>query len=221
MVKLSLLKKIPNISQLSPQTLQLVGDHGFIQSRPQGYDIVVEESPAAFCYFLISGHVRALRMNLEGRIQVLARFGAGYPINMISLLSEEKINLSTIESITEVKLLVLDAMIFARLLEQRTDFSIMLLHKLTERMKKMTNLATDLSLHSVRSRLAKFLIKSADHPQTTAGWTQDEIAAEIGTVRDVVGRLIREFEASGFIKREHQQMSLLNKEKLSQIANSQ
>ena len=67
----------------------------------------------------------------------------------------------------------------------------MLLHELAERMTKLTNLAAGLSLHTVRARLANFLIELANDPQTTDGWTQDEVAAEIGTVRDVVGRLMR------------------------------
>ena len=218
MVNLSLLMKIPNISQLSQQTLELVADHGFFQSRPQGYDIVVEGMPAEYCYFIISGYVRALRMSLDGRIQVLSRFGPGYPVNMISLLSNEKTNRATIEPITKVDLLVLDTETFGRLLAEHTDFSVMLLHRLADRMTKMTNLATDLSLHSVRSRLAKFLIDLADKPQTAGGWTQDEIASEIGTVRDVVGRLIREFESSGYIQRNHQQITLVDREGLKSIA---
>lgn len=221
MVKLSLLRQIPNISELSPQTLQIVAERGFIQSRPQGYDIIVEGMPAEYCYIIISGHVRALRMSLDGRIQVLARFGAGYPANIISLLSKEKTNRATIETITKVKIITLDAITFDILLEQHADFSVMLLHELSERMTKLTNLAAGLSLHTVRARLANFLIELANYPQTTAGWTQDEIAAEIGTVRDVVGRLMREFEAAGYIQREHQQLILLDRENLLKEAKGQ
>ena len=122
MVKLSLLRQIPNISELSPQTLQIVSERGFIQARPQGYDIIVEGMPAEYCYIIISGHVRALKMSLDGRIQVFARFGAGYPANIISLLSKEKTNRATIETITKVKILTLDAITFNILLRATGRF---------------------------------------------------------------------------------------------------
>lgn len=78
----------------------------------------------------------------------------------------------------------------------------------------MTELAANLSLYTVRARLARFLIELADSPQSSEGWTQDEIAAQIGTVRDVVGRLLREFEAENIITRDRQKIRLLNREAL-------
>jgi CRP-like cAMP-binding protein len=81
-------------------------------------------------------------------------------------------------------------------------------------MAKTTSLAANLSLYSVRSRLAQFLIDLAERPQSGGGWTQDEIAAHIGTVRDVVGRLLREFESQGLIERNRQNIILLDHEAL-------
>jgi len=75
-----------------------------------------------------------------------------------------------------------------------------------------------LSLYAVRARLARFLIELADLTPSTAGWTQDEIAAHIGTVRDVVGRLLRDFEGAGLIQRQQGKIILLNREKLLEAA---
>jgi len=83
---------------------------------------------------------------------------------------------------------------------------------------KITDLAANLSLYTVRARLAQFLIELADQPQSAGGWTQDEIAAHIGTVRDVVGRLLREFETQGLIDRDRQKIILLNRQGLKDEA---
>jgi DNA-binding MarR family transcriptional regulator len=66
--------------------------------------------------------------------------------------------------------------------------------------------------------LAQFLIELADQPQAAGGWTQDEIAAHIGTVRDVVGRLLRDFESKGLISRERQKIFLLDRQGLRKEA---
>jgi len=153
-------------------------------------------------------------MSHEGRQQVLARFGPGAPLNIISLLNSDQVNQASIEALTPVKVIVLDAADFDKLLSEHSDFSVLLLKIFAERMAKITDLAASLSLYTVRARLARFLMELADTPMSGGGWTQDEIAAHIGTVRDVVGRLLRDFEAEGLIARDRHQINLLDREKL-------
>lgn len=218
MINLSLLQQIEQFSSLKPQTLQAISELSFKKSKLSGSSLVIEGMPAEYCYFILSGHVRALRMNMDGRIQVLARFSSGSLLNLISLLSSAKTNRATLETITNSDFLMLDASAFEHLINRYPDFSVMILHEMANRMMHMTNLAADLSLHSVRTRLAKFLVELANEPQSSGNWTQDEIAAHIGTVRDVVGRLLREFEAEGLISRNRQRITLLDRKMLLEEA---
>jgi len=50
--------------------------------------------------------------------------------------------------------------------------------------------------------------------KTKDGWTQDEIAAELGTVRDVMGRTLRAFADDGLLRLERQRIFLLDREGL-------
>jgi len=52
-------------------------------------------------------------------------------------------------------------------------------------------------------------------------WTQDEIARHIGTIRDVVGRSLRNLELEGFIQIQRQRIRLLDHPGLEKIANSE
>lgn len=203
---------------LQPETRLAIAQRAFIRQLQPGQTLLTEGMPAESCYFVLSGELRALRMNTEGRVQVLARFKHGDPLNIISLLTDEKVNRATIETLSKVSVLVLPAVDFNELILRYPDFSKFLLRHLAERLSKITDLAADLSLYAVRARLARFLIELADLTPSQSGWTQDEIAAHIGTVRDVVGRLLREFEASGLIQRQRGQVILLDREKLHQLA---
>jgi len=207
-------KPIPLISSLSSATQGMIAERGFLRELQSGETLVIEGMPAEYAYFLISGSVRVIRMRRDGRMQVLARFRPGAPLNIISLLNQKKVNRASIETLTPTALLVLSASDFDYLLSHAPDFSKALLGIFAERIATITDLAAGLSLYSVRARLAKFLIELADKPDAASGWTQDEIAAHIGTVRDVVGRLLREFEAEGLIKRSRQQISLVDREAL-------
>ena len=61
----------------------------------------------------------------------------------------------------------------------------------------------DLAFYSVRTRLARCLLSRADGDAPPAKqWTQDELAAHVGTVRDVVGRALRTLAREGLIRHE-------------------
>jgi len=85
----------------------------------------------------------------------------------------------------------------------------------------MTGLAGDLALHTVRQRTASFLIREATNDSLSQGkpWTQDDMARQIGTVRDVIGRTLRDFEENGFIRRDRGKISLIDRDGLEQTAN--
>ena len=205
------LDKIDLFKALKPATCLSIIQLAFKRDLSAGKELVSEGMSADHCYFLVTGHVRVLRISRDGRLQVLGRFGPGAPLNIIPLLVVNGVNQATIETLTPVSVLVLDTNGFKRLVSMHPDFSVMLLHNFAERMTRMTNLAAGLSFHSVRIRLARFLMELASQPYDAGGWTQDEIAAHIGTIRDIVGRLLREFEAKGLIKRNRQEITLLDR----------
>jgi len=212
------LKNIPILSSLTDETQKAFTERAFHRTLRAGATLLVEGDRAESCYFIASGHLRVLRMNSEGRVQVLSRLTTGAPVNLIPLLNNEKINLSTVEVLTPGQVLVLTAFDFDFILRKYPNFSIALLRSFAERLQNMTQLAAGLSLFSVRNRLAQFLIELGDKPSASYGWTQDEIAAQIGTVRDVVGRIMREFEDKGLIRRDRHQIFLLDRKGLIDIA---
>jgi len=217
-IPLSTISKIPIFDTLRPDTRQALAQRLFKKSYQEGQTLLVEGMQAEYCFFLSSGALRVLRMNTEGRIQVLARLSPGAPVNILSLLTPEKVNRASVEALSDSELLILSGETLNDILSQFPDFTEMLLRTFAKRMAVMADLAAGLSLQTVRTRLARFLMALADDPNLAGGWTQDEIASHIGTVRDVVGRLLREFESDSLIHREGQHIILLSKEGLSGFA---
>ncbi len=218
MITTETLQNHPPFAKLNENTHQAIANRAFRRRFPQGKTLVIEGSPAEYAYFILSGQARVLRMSKDGRLQVLGRFGRGAPLNIISLLAGERLNRASIDALTELECLVLRAEDFNHLLHHHLDFSNLLLKIFAERMAGITDLAASLSLYSVRARLAQFLIEQAGLPETAGGWTQDEIAAQIGSVRDVVGRILRDFEAQGLITRKRSQIFLHDRSGLDAIA---
>jgi CRP/FNR family transcriptional regulator len=93
-----------------------------------------------------------------------------------------------------------------------------ILRDFADRLAHLTDLVADLSLHSVRARLARFLLEQAAGGQITQRWTQDAIAAHLGTVRDMVGRSLRAFADAGLIRLARNRIVLLDREGLEKEA---
>jgi CRP-like cAMP-binding protein len=89
---------------------------------------------------------------------------------------------------------------------------------LTRRVRHLSDAVEGLALYDVRIRLARCLLgytgrhnegaRASDDDASRRDWpcppylTQGELAAQIGTVRDVVGRTLRSFTREGLIRRE-------------------
>ena len=95
------------------------------------------------------------------------------------------------------------------------------LEPVAARLAAMARKTGELALQSVRQRLANFLIKEADNVNSGEHifWTRDDMARQIGTVRDVVTRHLRIFEEKGLIRRERGDILLLERRGLENIAN--
>ena len=100
---------------------------------------------------------------------------------------------------------------FLRLTETSPDLAMNVLRDFAGKLTHLTGLVEQLSLHSIRGRLARFLIEQANQGEVAGRWTQDEIAAHLGTVRDMVGRTLRAFTDSGMIRRERNRVILLDR----------
>ncbi|HLC23812.1 MAG TPA: helix-turn-helix domain-containing protein, partial [Dehalococcoidia bacterium] len=88
------------------------------------------------------------------------------------------------------------------------------------RLRRLTTLVGDLSFRNVISRLAKVLLEvavSEGGPAPAPRLTQEEMAAMVGTVRDVIGRALRLLEKEGAIKLQRQRIVVVAPDKLKDM----
>jgi len=210
------LHKIQLFSRISQETLVILETALRRKSFSKGSAILWEKDPCRYIYFLISGVVEVYLLAPNGRVQVLERMGAGEACNLVPAFKHTLNNHANVRAATLVELFEMNKDDFTDLLERLPEFSLAVADYMARRLAKMVNLVEDLSLLSVRQRIASFLIKQADTP--TGRWTQDEMARRLGTVRDMVGRVLRQFEDEGFIRFEHHQILLVDRETMQKIA---
>jgi CRP/FNR family transcriptional regulator len=91
---------------------------------------------------------------------------------------------------------------------------------LSERLRDSVSLIEDLSLRSVMNRLARLILDEAeDGVLVRPSWyTQNELAARLGTVADVVQRSLRKLEADNLIEVSREQILIVNRQELEELA---
>lgn len=208
------LRRITLFAGLSDQTLARLARMASPRPFAPGEMIVLEGEPCQAAYFVSAGRVRVYRLSPSGRQQVLVVLGAGEAFNTVPAFQPQGVNQATVEGVTSGLVYAFAPEDLRKLVGQCPDLALALLQNFASKLDHLTDLVEDLSLRSVRSRLARFLLEQADETPAAPRWTQDEMAARLGTVRDMVGRTLRAFADAGWVRLDRNRIVLLDRDGL-------
>jgi len=202
------------------EVLNAFDERGWSVSHAKGESVLWEGDECQAVYFITAGMVEVYRTAIDGRAHTLRVMRAGDSFNLVPALMKEGKNLANVRCLEQTDLLVLDRNDLKNILVQYPKFAVRVLQDLAVRLASMTGLAGELALHTVRQRTAAFLMREAENVSNEKGqhWTQDDMARQIGTVRDVIGRTLRDFEEKGLIQRDRGKISLIDREGLARTA---
>lgn len=99
---------------------------------------------------------------------------------------------------TEAKVVMIPRPVFLQLMESEAAFRGFVLTALGRRMQDVTRLLEQVAFATIESRLAAALLDMAEADQVQA--TQAELAARIGSAREVVTRRLDAFQRAGWVE---------------------
>jgi CRP-like cAMP-binding protein len=208
------LRRIELLSGLSDAALARLARLAVRRTYDSGQVILVEGSPCEAVYFVAEGEVNVSRISPTGREQVLARLGPGQAFNTVPPFQPQPTNHATVQALTPVTLYAIPCEDLLRLVGECPELALAILRDFAGRLDHLTHLVEDLSLRTVRSRLARFLLRQAEAGEVTREWTQEEIATYLGTVREMVGRTLRGLADAGLVRVDRERIILLDREGL-------
>jgi CRP/FNR family transcriptional regulator, cyclic AMP receptor protein len=166
---------------------------------------------------VVSGRVRIYKTSPNGREQVLAVEGPGASVAELPVFDggSYPASASTLEK-TEM-LFVSRADLRAICLE-KPEVSLKLLEVVGARLRRLVGIIEELSFTTVRHRLISLLIRQAgaEGRRTDRGVvislnaSHQELAAQIGTVRELVSRNLARLQAQSFIEMDGRQITILD-----------
>ena len=100
---------------------------------------------------------------------------------------------------------------------EHPQVAIQIIENMADKIIGLVTLAADLSLKTVEARFAKLLLEQAEGDVIERRrWTnQTELASRLGTVPDVLSRVIRELTKAGLIEMDKQTIRILDRAALS------
>lgn len=216
---IKLLGKICYFSELDISALEHIATATIEQTYETGQFTFMEGEPCIGLYVVISGWLRAVKISSAGREQVIRFVGPGEAFNEVSVLTGG-MNIISVEALEPTNVLIVQRELLLSLVDKHPSLAKAIIENLARRVLYAMDLVTDLSLRSVESRLADFLLEEADaNIINRKKWaTQAAIAARIGTVPVVINRAFRAFVEDNLIELEREKILILNHAGLKKIA---
>jgi len=170
-------------------------------------------------YFLQYGSLKILKSSDDGREQVLRFISAGELFNEIGVLAKRP-NPATAIALEESGIWLLPRQAMEAIILVHPQTALQIIGNMADKIIGLVTLAADLSLKTVEARYAKILLDQAEGDVIERRrWTnQTELAAHLGTVPDVLSRVIRELTKAGLIEMDKQQIRILNRAGLAERA---
>jgi len=212
------LERVPSFLHLPQPVMALIERAAVRRTVNAGEVVIIEGLACVGAYFVVSGEMAVVRTSPGGREQVLALLSPGQAFNTVPPFLPNGRNHATVRAVTDAELYAIPCPAFRRLVGANPELALCLLGDFAERLDHLTDLVEGLSLRSVRGRVARFLLDRADGSTLQGRFTQDEIAAQVGTVRDMVGRALRSFADEGLLRMERHHILLFDRQGLESEA---
>ena len=207
------LEALEPIPTLQPETLRAIAATGVVRTFPRNTVLINEGDVGDSLYIVVSGRVKIFASNEAGREFVIDFFGPGEYVGEMSLDGARRsASVMTVEPTTCV---VVNRAHFREFILAHPDFAMHLIERLIHRVRVTTGNLKSLALSDVYGRLVRLLnalAQPVDGKEVVPEkLTQQEIADRVGASRDMIGKLMKDLIAGGYLAVEDRTITILKK----------
>jgi len=171
-------------------------------------------------YIIEQGSVKLYKLSHQGREMVLNVLREGESFNEVPVFDEEP-NPLNVAALEETKIWIVAAVSIRANLYKYPEVSRAVILNLSKNLRMLVRKVEELSFFQVTTRLARLInTLTQDELQGDAQvrLTRDDIAARLGTVREVVARSLKELERSGAVQVSRRKIEIVDMERLREWA---
>jgi CRP/FNR family transcriptional regulator len=208
----------PGLRRLEPGILKALTDSSKIATLPAGTRIFGPgQAPEAYL-LLVAGTVRVQQVSDAGREIVLYRVSAGESCALTTacLMGYEDYQAEGVAE-TDVSAVAIPRATFDDLIARSAEFRRFVFTAFSHRVTDLFRIIEDVAFSRIDVRLAQRLLERANL-QGHIDLTHQQLAAELGTAREVIGRQLNEFQRRGWISTSRGAIDISRPDALRQLA---
>jgi len=201
---LDLIRRIPLFEVLTPIQAELVAAAISKRRYKRGEMVVEEGKTTDALYIILSGRSRVLMTDHKGNEVILATLRAGDYVGEMSLIDSEP-HSATVTTEVQTDVLLLGREDFLRCVGENAAVALALMRGLVQRLRSADRKIGSLALMGVYGRVATVLLEAAQTGANRERLILDKISRQdlakmVGASREMVSRVMKEFEEQGFIE---------------------
>lgn len=210
-----LLGCFPSLCDLPAPRLDALLDAAPVARPPAGAILFSENEPCRGFPLLLAGSVRVVKHAPNGREILLYRMepGDGCVLSGSCLLGSSDYSAVGVAE-AGVELLLMPGGLFNALLLEHEPFRHFVFGLYGQRLAEISALVEEVAFRRLDERLAQLLVRQGPLVETT----HQRIADELGSVREIVSRLLRSFAERGWVALERERIRVLDPKSLSEMS---
>jgi CRP-like cAMP-binding protein len=224
---LELLRQIPYFRSVPATDVQAFATN-LRERHYRAGEVIFRKGSSEGLGVVLRGGVRTVTTSPDGREQVLKVFGPGRTFADIAVFDDEPQPADAI-AVSEATVVFVPSGELFELLKRHPEAAIDVIRLFASRLRAYKQMVEDLSLRPVVARVARLLVDRARGAQTLVEesasshpeYTQDELAALVGSVREVVQRALKTLEHAGFIHMARGRIQIIDVEALNGWSDSE
>jgi CRP/FNR family cyclic AMP-dependent transcriptional regulator len=198
-----LLRNVPLFSVLPENQLGLLTSMVTRKSFARGTSIITAGGPTDSLYIVISGRLKVMMSDDEGREVILAILGANEFFGEMSLVDDSPRSASVV-AIEACELLSLAKRDFNKCLEDNFEMAMTVMRGLVKRLREADQKIGSLALMDVYGRVARLLLEMSEEVDgeriVVKKLAKQDIAKMIGASREMVSRVMKDLQSGGYIE---------------------
>jgi len=210
------LERFPSLAGLPPARLDALLQSPVRRMRA-GSALFDADQPCGGFPLVLEGSVRVAKIAPNGREILLYRVDAGDSciLSGSCLLGHASYSASGVAE-TDVTVLVIPPALFNELMIQHAPFREYVFGLYGARLGEVMELIEEVAFRRLDTRLAQLLV----HRGPVVESTHQKLADELGSVREIVSRLLRSFEDRGWVELGRERVTVLDPKALAALAKS-
>jgi len=202
-VSTTVLKSVPLFASFPDEQLRTLVSVVTRRSAPRGSVIMAAGDPVDSLYIVISGRLKVMMGDAEGKEVILSLIGPGEYFGEMGLIDDSPRSASVV-AIEACELLCVTKRDFRKCLAESAEMAASVMRGLVRRLREADRKIGSLALLDVYGRVARLLLDMSEVQNglrtVTKRLPKQDIAKMIGASREMVSRVMKDLQMGGYIE---------------------